>query len=175
MTAHDPLTKLDDVRAPHNVVAAVSGLDDARVVIEALEHAGIEAAHISLLGAQKAADDSEVSPEAHEEAGQEVEHGSLAGAAVGAGVAGLTGAAIGIPGVGPLVAGGLWAVFGASVGAAIGGVSSLGLSRAWEQTFETVKAGNVAVGVHSDDAGEVTSALEVMEGFGPLSMNRFDD
>lgn len=172
---HEPLTTLGEVRAPHNAVAAVSGLEAARTMIEALEQAGIEATHISLLGAQKASNASEVSPEATDQAGVEVEHGSMTGAAIGAGAAGLTGAAIGIPGVGPLVAGGLWAIFGAGVGAAVGGVSSLGLSQAWEQTFEAVKEGNVAVGVHSDDEAEVTSALEVMEGLDPLSVNRFDD
>jgi hypothetical protein len=39
-------------------------------------------------------------------------------------MAAVTGAAIGIPGVGPIIAGGLWAVFGAAVGASVGGVSS---------------------------------------------------
>jgi hypothetical protein len=175
MNQQEPLTRLEDVRAPHNAVAAVDGLAAARQMIAALEKAGIEANHISLLGAQKADRGSEVSPEAAHEAGGEVEHGSMRGAAIGAGVAGLTGAAIGIPGVGPLVAAGIWAVFGGGVGAAIGGVSSLGLSQAWEQTFEAVRAGNVAVGVHSDDPEEVASAVEVMEGLEPLSTNRFDD
>jgi hypothetical protein len=175
METHETLTRLEEVRAPHNAVAAVDGLASARRMIKALEKRGIEATHISLLGAQKAETGAEASPEAQPQAAEEVEHGSMKGAVVGAGLAGLTGAAIGLPGVGPLVAGGIWAVFGAGVGASMGGVTSLGLSQAWEQTFESVRAGNVAVGVHSNDQDEVASAVEVMEGLEPLSVNRFDD
>jgi hypothetical protein len=171
----EPLTRLEDVRAPHNVVAAVGGLSAARDLIRALERGGVDGAHISLLGAQPAADAGEVSPEASHEPEGDVARGSAGGAAVGAGMAAVTGAAIGIPGVGPIIAGGLWAVFGAAVGASVGGVSSLGLSKAWDQTFEAVREGNVAVGVHTDDADEIEEAMVVMEASETLSVNRFDD
>lgn len=144
-------------------------------MIHALEQAGVEASHISLLGAQKAANATEVAPAAFDDPAGRVGRGSAGGAAAGAGMAAIAGAAIGLPGVGPLVAGGLWAVFGGAVGAAVGGVSSLGLSEAWNHTFEAVKEGNVAVGVHSDDPGEIANAVAAMEGLNPMSINRFDD
>lgn len=82
---------------------------------------------------------------------------------------------IGLPGVSPLVAAGVWAVFGAGIGASIGAITHVGLSAAWEQTFEAVKAGNVAVGVHTDDEDEVELATGVIARQDPLIYNRFDD
>jgi hypothetical protein len=49
------------------------------------------------------------------------------------------------------------------------------LSKAWDQTFEAVREGNVAVGVHTDDADEIEEAMVVMEASETLSVNRFDD
>lgn len=63
----EPITTLDEVRAPYNVVAAVKDLRSARRMIEALEAAGVEASHISLLGARKAGHLDEVAPEAFDE------------------------------------------------------------------------------------------------------------
>ena len=166
-TAEDFITVLEDVRRPHNVVAAFSSIEAARDAILALERAGIDPATISLLGAAK--EDGQVDQPA-------VKKEAAVGAAAGAAGLGAVGAlsAIVIPGVGPIIAGGL-ALAGAAGGALTGGIGKLGDSQAWRQTFATATEGNVAVGVHSDASDEVTSAHDVLSGMKTLSINRFDD
>ncbi len=171
----EPLTTLNDVRAPHNLVAAISGLAAARDLIERLERAGVDADHISLLGAQLAGTEDVADPAGSDSPVAETATGAATGALTGAGVAAAAGVALGIPGVGPLVAGGIWAVLGAAVGSLVGAATHTGLSEAWLHTFETVKAGNVAVGVHTDDLGELAVAADVFGDTDTLSVNRFDD
>ena len=174
-TNAEPITRLADVRAPHNVVGAFDGLRSARTVIHELEEAGIEPSHISLLGAQMAETSEEIAEEAHDPPPTETGRGTAFGAAAGLTVGGVAGLTVGIPGVGPLIAAGLWAALGGAIGSTLGGVRSTGLSRAWNQTFEAVREGNVAVGVHSDDPDEVDSAALIMSERGGMSVNRFDD
>ncbi len=174
---HGPLTSLDDVRAPYNVVAAVGTVDAARVMIETLENVGIEAGHLSLLGAYPAEPDTAaLDPgDTSNGPGGTVGIAAAGGAAAGAAVGALTGAALTIPAVGPVVAAGLWAMSGGVLGGALSGVTAVGLSNAWRQTFESVKEGNVVVGVHTDDPEEAELAVETMERLEPLAINRFDD
>jgi hypothetical protein len=65
-------------------------------------------------------------------------------------------------------------VFGPVVGGAVALFGSLGVSRAWEHTFEPVAAGRVAVGVHSDDPAEVERGAEILTEHNPLRLDRFD-
>lgn len=171
----DPITTLDDVRAPHNVVAAVTSLDEARRLIEALENDGIEPSAISLLGAYPVEAGDDVAPAAEDTPRLRASKAATRGAAVGATSAAALGVAVGVPGLGPVMATGLWAVFGAAAGATYALPAALGVSNAWTHTFETVRAGNFAVGVHSTAAIAIDSAASVMESFGVMNVNRFDD
>lgn len=110
-----------------------------------------------------------------------VEHGTKApeGAATGAGAGGAVGAGLGwlagigalaIPGAGPFLAAGpiLAALSGAAVGAAVGGVTGaligMGVPEFEAKQYEGhLKAGNVLVSVHVDDAAQTTRAKEVLE------------
>lgn len=165
-TQEDFITVLDEVRRPHNVVAAFSSIEAARDAILALERVGVPPQTISLLGASKH-DGTVDSPE--------VKKTAAAGAATGALTLGGLGAlgALAIPGVGPFIAGGL-ALAGALGGAVAGGVGNLGDSEAWRQTFATATDGNLAVGVHSNDSADVTKAYDVLNDMEHLAINRFD-
>ena len=55
-----------------------------------------------------------------------------------------------------------------------GGVSAVGLNEAWELTYQSVRAGRVLVGVHSDDVRVVERSAGVLRGENPISVERFD-
>ncbi len=171
----EPITKLEDVRAPFNIVAAVSSLRDARSLIESLGKHGIEASNISLLGAYAPQPGDPVDEAASDDPASETTKGSAVGAAIGAGVGAATAAAFALPGVGPVVAGGLWALMGGTVGGLMGGASKVALAEAWEHTFQAVREGNFAVGVHSADQSEIDRAQPVMERADALAINRFEE
>lgn len=174
-----PITALEDVRAPHNVVAAVGGLGEARSLIELLENEGVDPESISLLGAYPAEPGEDVAQASADEPGGRAAKAVVGGAAVGAGAgaasAAAIGATIGIPGIGPAVAAGIWAVIGATAGATYKGPASVGVSSAWQHTFEAVRDGNFVVGVHSEAETTVNKAENLMQGFETLGVNRFDD
>ncbi|MDP9405428.1 MAG: hypothetical protein M3O86_02340, partial [Actinomycetota bacterium] len=103
----------------------------------------------------------------------------------GAGIGGVAGflaglAAFGIPGAGPVVAGGIWALSlggaaaGSGVGLAATAYARIKSSEAWDLTYESVSGGNVAVGVHTDDERELASAVEVLRGAGASDLKHFD-
>ncbi len=171
----EPITKLEDVRARHNVVAAVADLDQARTLIESLGKHRIEGTNISLLGAYRPAPGDDVDPAAEDDPATSAAKGSAAGAVIGAGLGAATATVLAIPGVGPVIAGGLWAVLGGTAGAIVGAANKIALADAWEHTFEAVRSGNFAVGVHSDDPEDVERAEHVMMNAGPLAINRFVD
>lgn len=175
----DPITTLEEVRAPRNVVAAVAGLESARDLIEHLENEGVDPEAISLLGAYPAEPGDEVAPASEDEPGGRAARALAGGAAVGAGAgaasAAAIGAAVGIPGIGPVVAAGIWAVIGATAGATYKVPASTGISSAWHHTFESVRDGNFVVGVHSESEETVNRAQQLMESADTLSVNRFDD
>jgi hypothetical protein len=172
--------------APHNVVAFLPGMDEARKAIDALERGGIEAAEISLLG-PAAEEASERFDTRERDAGVAGRVGTRAaiGAAAGGATGGLAGflaglAAFAIPGVGPVIGAGVWAttvagaVAGGSVGGVIGGYSAVDMTEAYELTYESVKAGRVLVGVHSQDPETVDTGEEILRKLEPLSLDRFD-
>lgn len=169
----EPQTRLADVRAAHNVVAAFAGLEPAREAVLKLERDGVAADAIALLGARTDPESDEIDdPQAEADLPTRVVTGAATGAA-GAGVIGALSALV-IPGIGPVVAAGIWAVAGATAGGVIGGVSGMGGSEAWRQTFTAVESGNVAVGVHSDEPEVVDRGYEVLADLDPLAINRFD-
>lgn len=164
----EPITKLDDVRAAHNVVAAVADLDTARSALLALERAGVPMESLALLGARPDPDGGSAAPLGGRLAAT-AGAGAVAGSAIGALVA-LT-----VPGIGPAVGAGMWAAAGATAGGVVGGMSGISGSEAWRHTFEAVDAGNVAVGVHSEDPDVAAVAFDALSEFGVLAINRFDD
>jgi hypothetical protein len=99
------------------------------------------------------------------------------GAVTGAGTGGVIGGALGwiagigalaIPGVGPFIAAGpiMAALSGAAVGAAVGGIAGgligLGIPELEAKRYEgKVKAGNLLISVHTEDANEITRAKNI--------------
>ncbi len=175
MERREPLTRLDDVRGPLNVVAAFGSVGHARMVIEALETAGIDGGSISLLGAQPAAEDDDVAPATEEGPMGRIGGRAVAGAAVGgvigigAGLVALGGAIGSVPSA---VAGG---IVGAGTGGAVTGAMNIGIATAWRDTFSRIRRGNVAVGVHTASPAIIDRASSIMESYAPLAMNQFGD
>jgi hypothetical protein len=181
-----PAEKQPPAFAPHNVVAVFPGMQQAREAIDALERGGIEAAEVSLLGpaAEEAAehlDTRDRDAGMAERVGSRATVGAVAGGATG-GLAGfLAGlAAFAIPGVGPVLGAGVWAatiggaVAGGSVGGVIGGYSAVDMNEAYELTYESVRAGRVVVGVHSEDPAHVQKGEEILRKLDPLGVDRFE-
>lgn len=170
----EPQTRLEDVRGPHNVVADFPGVGEARAAISALERGGIEGTHISLLEAELPSGQAEEAPESSQTPALSIVRRALIGGLLGGLVAGAVGWIIGIPDAPDWISALLFAVvFGPVVGGAIALFGSLGVSRAWEHTFEPVAEGRVAVGVHSDDPAEVERGAEILAEQNPLRLNRF--
>lgn len=172
--------------AADNVTACFPDMDAARRAVEALEHAGVAASAISLLGpqAERAAQVTDTAG-ADERIMDESLRATVGGAAAGTGVGGAVGflagaAAFGIPGVGPAVGAGIWAstlagaAAGGGVGFTAGAMAKLKQSRAWELTLQQVGDGHVVVGVHTDDPQEFADAVDALRGRAPRSLHRFD-
>jgi uncharacterized membrane protein len=101
------------------------------------------------------------------------------GAVTGAGTGGVLGGAIGwlagigalaIPGVGPFLAAGpiMAALSGAAVGAAVGGITGalvgMGIPEFEAKRYEgKIKAGNILLSVHTENAQEAKRAKEIFE------------
>ena len=101
------------------------------------------------------------------------------GAAAGAGTGGVVGGALGwivgigalaIPGVGPFIAAGpiMAALSGAAIGAAAGGIAGgligLGIPELEAKRYEgKVKAGNLLLSVHTENAEEISRAKEIFK------------
>lgn len=173
----EPLTTLGEVRSAHNVVAAFPDVEAARDAITHLEAAGVPADSIALLGAFPAETarpgEDVVAEDGVGEFAKGAAQGATAGAIGGAAVGALS--ALVIPGLGPVVAAGLWALGGAAGGLTVGGTANTGGSPAWRATFDVVDSGNFAVGVHDDDPEVVDLGEEALEARGPLSINRFPE
>jgi hypothetical protein len=104
------------------------------------------------------------------------------GIATGAGTGGVLGGALGwlagigalaIPGVGPFIAAGpiLAALSGAAVGATVGGIAGglvgLGIPELEAKRYEgKIKAGNILISVHTEDADEIKSAEKIFKNGG---------
>lgn len=170
--------------AQFNVVASYPDLEHARVAITALERKGIEAGDISLVG--PAVDEAKAPASGDEQLEQDMEtSGEVGKRAVAGGAAGtvagalLGAAAFAIPGVGPAIGGGILAaalgggLAGGAVGGFWGGASGLPVNEQWEETFARVGEGGACVAVHTDDEGELQTALAALEGTHADGMFRF--
>lgn len=165
----------------HNVVGILSGMDAAREAIVALGRAGVESDKVSLLG--RLAEEAAAAPDTRERDLRAVKHvakGAGLGAAAGGALGGIGGLVAGatalqLPGIGAVVAAGIWAgLAGSTVGAFVGGVASVDLSEDWELTYQSVHDGNVLVAVHGDSEDEARQATAVFEATGAESIRRFD-
>lgn len=171
--------------APHNITACFPSMERARTAVEALEEGGIGGSSISLLGrAAEAAADRTDTAAVDEKIIQEGMKSTLGGAVVGTGigaVAGFVAGAVvfGVPGIGPTVAAGLWAltigggVAGGGVGFVAGAMVRMKQSQAWALTLSDVGEGYVVVGVHTDDRQEYDHAAEILDGTAPDRIRRF--
>lgn len=171
---------------PHNAVASFPDIEAARAAIGSLEDHGIDASHISLLGRQAAEAIADADNASHDERLMDVEaRTSATGIAAGAGIGGAAGflagvAAFGVPGIGPAVAGGIWAMVlggaaaGSGVGLAVSGYARIKESEAWDLTYQDVSEGRVVVGVHTPDESELERALKVLRDGGADEINHFD-
>lgn len=104
------------------------------------------------------------------------------GIATGAGAGGVAGGVLGwlagigslaIPGVGPFIAAGpiIAALSGAAVGAAVGGLTGgligLGIPELEAKRYEgKIKAGNILLSVHAEDAQEIKAAEKIFKDAG---------
>lgn len=154
----------------HRVTATFSTVERAREAIAALEHRGIEAANISLLGVAARETKSDRETQVADArltgyVGKRILIGAVAGAATGLVVALVAGGPASIAVVSGLVA-------GAGIGGVIGGMWGLGMSPAWERTFQTSEERPATVAVHGDDAELVERAAAVLEEHQPVELRR---
>lgn len=168
----------------YNVLATFPDMKSARDAVEALAHGGTEANDISLLGRQVeeaaiARDTRERDFEVVGDIGRKTAAGAAVGSAAGGALAGA--AAFLIPGIGPVVGIGIWAVAaggalaGGTAGGMVGGISALPLNEDWELTYQdSVSQGRVLVAVHTNDAADADSAAEVLQQKGPQKLERLD-
>jgi len=152
------------------VFCIAKNLVQAETIVDSLRNAGFASNDISVLF-----------PDKHGTQDFAHEHHTKApeGAAAGAGAGGVLGGALGwlagigalaIPGVGPFIAAGpvLAALSGAAVGAAVGGIGGalvgLGVPEYEAKRYEgKLKAGNILLSVHSEDATQTKQAKEIFE------------
>jgi len=155
--------------ATHNVVATFDGPDEARAALVMLERRGVEAGDIELFG--PGMDELPLTNDEQREADggavTAVERRGALGAVAGAVVGAVVGGGIGLVAsgdAGPILAGALaGALLVGALGFLWGGFSGLGASEQWGETFAP-GGGETLVAVHSDDAGEVETALEALRG-----------
>lgn len=173
--------------ARYNVIASFPNMEVARKGIEALQFAGVDAAHISLLGqsaedaAAAAAEEKLTTPRDQPMALRLVAR-AIVGGALGFG-AGLligilvTALGLGFPGLGssPAIQIASWAMFGVIVGTLVSAYSGISIAEGWELTFEPVpEEGAVLVGVHSDIEKEAGRAEKVLRSHEALKVSRLD-
>jgi hypothetical protein len=174
--------------ASHNAIATFSDMESARAALLALENGGIDGNDLSILGRGAAEAATETDPRERDAGAlSTVAKAGAAGTAAGAtggALVGLIGGALawGIPGIGPVVGSALWAATlgGAGVGAAIGGLVTgtavIGQSEGWADSYhESIRAGQVLVGVHVDGRRQLDKAVGILESKAPLRIDRLDE
>lgn len=154
------------------VAAVFDRAPDAEIAIQALQEAGFERNHISLV-----ARNNQSGLDTNASQSRNTGTAAGAGAAVG-GIAGLlTGlGALAIPGIGPVIAAGpITAALGsAAIGAAAGGLAGALMSvnvpeRDANYYAESVRRGDTLVTVETDDANEAERARAILDGSGASS------
>lgn len=138
-----------------------------------LDRAGIEAGDISLVP-QEPEDVDDTSLRDAKIVGN-VSKRVVLWSAFGGVVGGLLSLALGLAllqGVGVWVAIVAGATAGSLFGGFLGGMAGLSMSDDWELTFESLRKGEVAVVVASDDPEEIEKAAETLEETSPLRVER---
>lgn len=155
------------------VVAIYSGMKPAREAVTHLDRAGIEASDISVVP-QKEEGVEDTSLRDSRVVGnvskRVVVVGTLAAAA-----GGLVGWALGMAffdGVGIWVTVVAGAVAGSLFGGFLGGMAGLSMADDWELTFESLREGQVAIVVASNDLEELEKAVETLKETSPLRLER---
>jgi hypothetical protein len=142
----------------------------AGTVVGQLQNAGFSNRDISVLFADKGTS-RDFAHEKHTKAPEGAVTGAGAGGVLGGTLGWLAGiGALAIPGLGPFIAAGpiMAALSGAAVGAAVGGATGtlvgLGIPEYEAKLYEgKLKAGNVLISVHTDDAAQRNRAKEIFE------------
>jgi hypothetical protein len=138
--------------------------------VEALRLAGFSNSDISVLFPTNEGT-RDFAHEKNTKAPEGVTVGASTGALLGGGLGWLAGiGALAIPGLGPIIAAGpiMAALAGVGVGGALGGLTGaligLGVPEYEAKRYEgRVKDGGILLSVHSDTAGEVVRAKEILE------------
>ena len=138
--------------------------------VEALRLAGFSNSDISVLFPTNEGT-RDFAHEKNTKAPEGVTVGASTGALLGGGLGWLAGiGALAIPGLGPIIAAGpiMAALAGVGVGGALGGLTGaligLGVPEYEAKRYEArVKDGGILLSVHSDTAGEVVRAKEILE------------
>lgn len=157
---------------PH-VVAIYQGMKPAREAVTHLDRAGIEAGDISVVP-QKEENVEDTSLRDARVVGN-VSKRVVVVAALAAAAGGLVGLALGMAffhGVGVWAAVVAGAVAGSLFGGFLGGMAGLSMSDDWELTFESLRGGQVAIVVASDDPDELEKAAETLKETAPLRLER---
>jgi hypothetical protein len=153
-----------------SVFCIANSRDQADRIVDHLKTAGFSNNDISALFADKG-----TSHDFAHEKNTKAPEGAVAGAGTGGVVGGALGwiagiGALAIPGVGPFIAAGpiIAALSGAAIGATLGGIAGgligLGIPEMEAKRFEgKVKAGNILISVHTEDAGEIARAKDIFK------------
>jgi hypothetical protein len=172
----------------YNIIAAFTDMENASEALRLLEDAGVSRDRISFLGRQgheivntdePKTDDSETLSDAAV--------GTVAGAASGGALGGVAGFLLGlsaltVPGVGPLLIGGIWGatllgvIGGGSAGSLVGVITGAALSNDKDETYRThLERGHPLVGVSTDDPDEYERALDIVNLSHPVSVDRYGE
>lgn len=154
--------------AAHNVVATYPSPDEARSALTMLERKGVEGADIELFGPGMAAAEGPLTNDelrttdldAAGALGVRFAAVSAGVALVGGGVGALVGYLIATDATGLLVGGIGGVIVGGLLGFLYGGYANLPTNEQWEDTY--AGTGETSLAVHSDDAGQIASALDAL-------------
>lgn len=170
----------------YNLIAAFADLPAAQGAIDQLRTEGIAGDDISLLGRKGEEVLTDNAADTQHHSLPAAVKGAVEGVVAGGALGGLAGfliglAALAIPGVGPVMTAGVWgaaigggAIFGAQGGGFIGALTAETLSKGRAEEYQQyLTAGNVLVGVHTDDQAELQHAFDVVAREQPLAVDRF--
>jgi outer membrane lipoprotein SlyB len=163
------------VRGEHRLVAVYRGMKRARGAVTHLERAGIEAGDISVVPEKE--ENVEDTTLRDSRVVGNISKRVVAVGAIAAVAGGLLGLALGVAflrGAGVWIAVVAGVVAGSLFGGFLGGMAGLSMSDDWELTFESLRAGEVAVVVASDDRREIERAADMLKETSPVHLERLD-
>lgn len=162
----------------HAVYGIANTPEQAESIVTRLQSVGIQTSDVSVLFPDKAGT-RDFAHEKNTKAPEGATTGGLAGMGVGGALGLLAGiGALAIPGVGPLIAAGpiMAALSGAAVGGATGGLIGalvgLGIPELEAKQYEgKVRAGNILISVHTENADERSRAKQALEEAGATDVS----